>query len=255
MTCAEQRLVDAHFAGIIDPSEERTMRAHVVVCEACRRRYRRQLLVARLDPSAPSLEDRLARGLGFAPATSGSTVGARVRKLVPLVAAVAMAAAVLLVLRPRPREPMARGTPAALTTEPLSIYRVDERGAAELASGVVGRGDELAFAYRNLDDRPYLMVFALGEGGRVYWFHPAWSDERDRPAAVPIARDRLVHELPEAIRHRPTGDRLEVHALFLNEALTVQDVEAALRARATGSSGPLEIRGGIDRVVMLALRP
>ncbi|AKQ70159.1 hypothetical protein A176_007071 [Myxococcus hansupus] len=58
-------LVDRHFSARITPPDERRMREHLQDCAHCRERYERQLLLARLDPSAPDARTRLARGLGL----------------------------------------------------------------------------------------------------------------------------------------------------------------------------------------------
>jgi hypothetical protein len=116
-----------------------------------------------------------------------------------------------------------------------------------LAGDALRRDDELAFAYENPEGKTHLMIFGVDEAGRVFWFHPAWSSENEDPMAVAIEDGRERHELREAIRHHFKGDKLEVHGLFLNRALTVREAEAAVRSRAT-QSGPVTVPGGIDHV-------
>jgi hypothetical protein len=103
------------------------------------------------------------------------------------------------------------------------------------------RDDELAFSYDNASHKPYVMIFGVDEGGRVYWFYPAWTDESENPMAVKTDPNRISQQLPEAIKHRYAGSRLTVHGLFLDQPLTVRDVEAALRDhRLAGMQGALD---------------
>ena len=81
------------------------------------------------------------------------------------------------------------------------------------------------------------MVFGLGDGGEVYWFHPAWNDASANPRAVPISPGTGPFELPEAIAHDVQGSRLRIVALFTNEALSVREVEDAVRSGRTNFPG------------------
>lgn len=215
-SCAQERLVDQHFELRGGPAGERRLRAHLDSCEACRARYRRQLLLARLDPQAPSPQERLARGLGLA-----SRRPAR-RWLALVTAAVGTAAAIAL--WPSPDKGFtARGGPAALPS--MVVYRVDRAGASEPVGGVIGPTDELAFAYRNPKARKFLLVFGIDEHRHVYWYHPSWSDAAQDPEAVPIRPGDDLVELPEAIAHPLDGHTLTVHALLLDRPLRVREVE------------------------------
>jgi hypothetical protein len=212
------RSVDRHFAGRTSPAEEAALRAHLPSCAPCQQRYRRQLVLAKLDPRAISAEDRLAAGLGFAPPK-------RPRRLTPVWALVAMAAAVVLFVGTRTEAPQPRG--AAHAT--LLIYRVGAAGSAP-ASDRVAAGDELAFAYANPGGRRYLLIYGEDEHGHVYWFHPGWPANSPAPSAVAARPGVGPHELPEAVRHRFDGRRLRVTAVFTDERLGVSAFERDGRA-------------------------
>jgi hypothetical protein len=241
-----QPLVDAHFAGAIAPADERTMRAHLDGCDACRARYRRRLVLAKLDPEAPGVEARLAQGLGLR-ASPG-----RVRALWrvwPALATLAAAAAVLLYVGARRGDGFtARGAQAERpSADLLHVYRVRDGGASP-AVVVVGRDDELAFAYENDDAKKYLMVFGVDDRGRVYWFYPAWTRAEDDPKAIEAQAGGGVHDLPEAVRHHVEGSRLEIHALYLDAPRGVHEVEAAV------ASGILPTLG-VDRIQRFRVVP
>jgi hypothetical protein len=221
------RAIDAHFGGRASRVETRLMRAHLPGCAVCKRRYERSLLLAKLDPCALSSEERLGAGLGFRRAARPL---AR-RGLVTF----AVAALALAVWWPnaswRARsvipQPAARGAHAPPS---LFVYRVGPDGAPALAGGLIHDGDELAFAYSNPRGLHYLLVYATDEHGHVYWFHPAWPVGATPPLAVEARPGAGPHELPEAVRHRFDGRRLEVTAVFSDDRLGVGAIERDGRA-------------------------
>lgn len=258
-TCIMLSHVDAHFAGTIAPEDEHAMRGHLEGCEVCRARYRRQLLLAKLDPQALSADVRIGQGLGV------RKEQARTRFIWPASGALlAAAAALLLLLRaPAPHAGdgfAARGGDAGASlgrsavASPLHVYRVPSANEAGGRGPVpvfetVQRHSELAFAYENRDRKKYLMIFGVNDGGRVYWFYPGWTNPADDPRAIAITAEAGLHELPEAVVHRFEGSRLELHALFLDEPMTVRDVERAAAA------GPLTVPGGVDHVERFGVEP
>ena len=218
--CPHLPLVDRHFAGRIRPVEERELRLHLPGCAVCADRYRRQLVLARLDPAAEPTADRLARGLGLRPR----------RRLLALplgLAAIALAAAGLLLLLSgsRPAGYAARGG----GTCRVLAYRVVPGAAPVPLDGVIAPADELAFAYEAGCGLGYLAVLAVDEHGHVYWFHPAWTDPAAPPLSIPVLPDGL-HELPEAVGHDYDGRELTLMTVFSRLPLQALAVEADLRA-------------------------
>jgi hypothetical protein len=231
-------LVDAHFAGRRSRADEVALRAHLPLCEACRRRYDRHLVLAELDPRAPTAEDRLGRGLGL-----GRVTPARSRWFV--LGPLATAAVVLALWWPSARRdaPVTRGaaTPAA-----LFIYRVGANGIAEPAGARVHAGDELAFAYANPTDKRYLLVYGVDEHGHVYWFHPAWGRGERPPVAVAASPGVGPHELPEAVRHDLDGAHLDVRLLLLDEPLGVDEIERRVREGSERPGGGSLVERGLE---------
>lgn len=147
--------------------------------------------------------------------------------------------------RQRAALPQARS--AAGPASQLLVYEVDRRHASRQATGRIDRGSALAFAYANAAHRRRLLVFGVDEDRRVYWYHPAWSDARENPVAVPIEDDGALHEIPQAVTHALAGRRLEIFAAFGDDALSVRDVEAALaRAPADAAGRPVVTLPGWD---------
>ena len=118
------------------------------------------------------------------------------------------------------------------------IYRLGPEGVPRLAHQAIARGDELAFAYANPAAKPFLMIFGVDEHRHVYWFHPAWLSGQAPPVAVRVALGPGPHELPDAIHQTFDGQRLAVYAAFLDHALDVATVEAAVGRLATSDAVP-----------------
>jgi hypothetical protein len=226
------------------------MREHLATCTSCSDYYRRQLILARLDPAALSSEERIARGLGLRRRGAGALVP------VGLAALVAAAAAVLLVARAHPaREAFASRGSSVADTAPASrvfVYDVAPGAAPMLAGDGIRRGDELAFAYENGPGRKWLALFGVDEHGHVYWYYPAWADPQDDPVAVAVETDRKRHALPDAIRHALDGSHLEVRAVFLESPVSVRRIEALVKERPVGA---LDLPGAIELSTSLRVTP
>ena len=237
---ATRSAIDAHFRGRPASSAERRMRLHVSGCAACRAYYERHLLLAAADPGvALHAHERLARGLGLGRVAAGARAPFGWRWALGAAAALGLFALVGVRLgRPRGPEPQARG--AASPPSQLLVYAIGPRGSAAVrvtAGTRLERDGRLAFAYVNIAHNRRLMVFAVDEHRHVFWYHPAWQNVGDNPVGVPIAADEAVHEIPQAVRHRFEGQRLQLFGVFDDRDTSVRDVEAAV-VRA-----PLDARG------------
>lgn len=243
--CPGRVHVDRHFAGTISTRDERSLRPHLLECDSCRAYYGRSHLLSQLDPTALRPEERLGRGLGLS----------RPGHVLPyVVSALALAACLLLWARPHSATDgfAARGGAAAPPASRVLVFQASERQTPARAGSSIGAHDELAFAYENGAAKARLMIFGVDEHAHVYWFYPAWTRVEDNPVAVPIATDGARHELPEAITQDLDGKQLLVHALFVDGATSVADVEGLLR---THPSGPLPIAGGIESTTSFIVRP
>ncbi|MBZ4419116.1 hypothetical protein [Myxococcus sp. RHSTA-1-4] len=226
--CSVHPLVDRHFSGRIHPRDEQRLRAHLPDCAACRERYERHLLLARLDPRALDARTRLARGLGLDAREPASPWRLA---LVP----VAVACLALLMVRipwngtSIPEDGFtARGVTNAVAEARLLAYAVEPGGHTSLLGPTMRADQELAFAFRNPDAHRFLMVFARDAAGQVYWYHPSWTDPASNPTAISISPGDTPRELPEAISHSLSPGPLTLHAVFLDAPLTVRQMEALL---------------------------
>lgn len=224
--CAERGRVDAHFDGTLAPAEEHAMREHLPTCAMCTARYERLLVLAELDPTSPTSEARIGRGLGI-----GRPAPASLRWGAPL-GALALAAAVLLFFGSRAMKPdesgfTARGGGGAgdVAASSVVVYRAARVGKPSRAGDSIGARDELAFAYENASAKRYLMIFGVDEHRHVYWYHPGWANPADDPTSIAIETTPGIHHLHEAIAHELDGKELEIHALFTDAPLSVKTVE------------------------------
>jgi hypothetical protein len=100
------------------------------------------------------------------------------------------------------------------------------------------------------------MIFGVGEGRRVFWYHPDWTEGSDDSSALPISNGELVHELSDTIEQTLQEGRLQVFALFTSrEDLRVSEVQAAVAAATPGPGlGMLALPGCEVRSVLLHVK-
>ena len=250
--CTFRESIDRHFAGAIQASEERALRGHLPGCTECLAYYRRHLVVARLDPIALGPEERLGRGLGFRPRPARLQMAAGFT-----VAALAIAAAVLLFVHVRRGRGddggfAARGAVHAPPPSHVLVYGAGIDAGMHLAGDSIRSNEELAFAYENGAAKAWLVVFGVDEHEHVYWFFPAWTSETESPLAIPVLSDGGHHMLPDAVRHRLDGARLDIHAIFLDAPLSVRDIERSLHDH---PEGPLPIAGAMESSTSFVVHP
>jgi hypothetical protein len=117
----------------------------------------------------------------------------------------------------------------------VEIYRAGPNQALEPAAGSIRAHDELAFAYTNAASYPFLAVFGIDDRGRVYWYHPAWTDPTGDPESIPIQGGAQIRELPEAVSHTIDGTELRIVSVFTQRPLHVREMERRIdQARRRG---------------------
>jgi hypothetical protein len=248
--CPVTKSVDRHFAGSISAAEERAMREHLPGCSECLARYNRQLVLSELDPHHLEPEERIGHGLGLGRSRVKTYVAAGV-------GALAVAATVFLFVHGLPRAGerdrfAARGEVNVPPASQVLVYEVRPGEEPKLAGETLRADDELAFAYENGAAKGRLMIFGVDEHQHVYWFFPAWTSEADSPTAIPIAQDAARHSLPEAVRQKLDGNKLQIRAIFLDEVLSVRDVEQLVHDH---PDAPLPVAGAVESSTSFAVRP
>jgi hypothetical protein len=222
VTCSFASLVEAHFAQSISPDDELRLRAHLPGCSECTRHYERRALLQRV----PAV-DRLGAALGL-PAARRPSRARFAWVLVPV------AAALMLTVWLRPVEGdgfTPRGADAGASLAWLEVYRLAAGQSPVPNATRLASVDALAFAYRNPESHPYLMVFAVDAAQHVHWYFPEWTQAETDPAAVSISGGHALTELRAAITQPLSPGPLKLHALFLDSPLTVRSVERAFAAK------------------------
>jgi hypothetical protein len=258
-TCekSHRRLIDAHFAGGLSRSHETRLRAHLPDCPSCREIYDAYLMAEQLDPKGSNPRARLAFALGL-PAARGSTRFGRGSRLGLGILALAGAAGIVLFLTRAPTSQNDFVSRGSLTGSPsldldVAVFRVQGDRDSERVRDRVSARDELAFAYRNERGKAFLMIFAVDATGRVAWYHPGWTDAASNPTAIPITRQVGFKELPEAVRQPLQGDRIVLHALFMDSAVDVRSIEERVARAAPLADVADAAAGEIDRKLLLAV--
>lgn len=237
--CWGQALVDRHFEATITPDQERKLRTHIEACPQCQTRYERRMLLAALDPQAPDARTRLGVGLGLLP-RRGPSRGA----WAAAAGVCAAAAVVLVVLMPgvtgqdggpapahpggRVELPVRRGRASRGATVSVSVFRAWPGGESRDIDSPIAADAALVFSYRNEARRARLLLFGVGDDGRVYWYHPQWQDPARDPVAAPVQGGGGNFVLTTAVKHRIAGQHLTLHALFVDEPHSVREVERRL---------------------------
>jgi hypothetical protein len=247
-----RRAIRSHFGRGNSRAVEHAMFTHVSECASCREVYERYAALATVDPEAPPRSERLLRGLGL------TEQRRRVSLWLPAAATAAAVSAAVLLLYTAPGARRheegfrARGGSAASPDEPeLLVYRMPAAGApdaadAELVVDQIHASDALAFAYRNPDGAPYLLVFARTAAGRLHWYYPAWTSPQDDPQAVALTRCSEPCELGEAVRHELHAGTLELVAVFVDRPWRVRQIEAIVDGLEAGTL--LEVPGAEIRI-------
>ena len=254
---SHRRLIDMHFAGGLSQSQETRLRAHLPDCPSCREIYESFLIAEQLDPRGSNPRARMALALGLS-AASTSTGLRRGSRLGLGMLALAGAAGIVLLVTRAPTSQNDFVSRGSLTASPSSdpdvaVYRLKGDRESERVRDQVSARDELAFAYRNERGKAFLMIFAVDATGRVAWYHPGWTDAASNPTAIPITRQVGFKELPEAVRQPLQGDRIALHALFMDSAVDVRSIEERVARAAPLADVADAAAGEIDRKLLLAV--
>jgi len=279
-----RRAIERAVAGVLPAAAERTLRAHLAGCTACRAHYDHLAVAAEaLAPAATHRHERLrlqaALNQTIHPArmpvpTSAQSSVQRLRWLrwTPLL--LAPVAALFLLVRPtrtpspgdmldgtRPGEIAWRGRADAPATEiGLLVYagRRADGGVTpvRLVADFPGSGegklhldDYVQFSVRGLRQASYVTIVGLDERGEVHMYAPR-PDVPARPVAPDARPVTLGPSINLSVKHH-TG-RLRLFAVATTAPVGGADVMAAVRR--AGFSGTLALPG-MQAAGLLAITP
>lgn len=139
----------------------------------------------------------------------------------------------------------------------VQVYQVAAAGEPQQLAAQVSKKDGLLFAYTNLGPDPfeYLMLFAVGGSGEVFWFHPSYERVGMNPSSIKIEKGRAEVPLKEVIEHDFAPGPLSIYALFTRRPMRVLEVEAWLEKQ-RGSLRPLTAPADANLdVIVTEVRP
>jgi hypothetical protein len=148
----------------------------------------------------------------------------------------------------------ARGAAQDVAKASVVVYRIKAGEKPLPVMNRISAADELAFAYSNPSGKKRLMIYAVDEQKHVFWYHPAWLDATTDPVAVPIVAGAKSIELPEAVGHELSQGNLDIRWLFVDEALSVTQVEALLANQASSASS-LPIADAVQGSLHVEVQP
>lgn len=160
----------------------------------------------------------------------------------------AAASALVLFFRPTEDEVRIKGSHPA-TWSGVELYRLQQDRAPERLEAIFAAKDSLLVAYVNGGERPFshLALFAVSASGKIYWYYPAWLEERDDPQSIAIEVTTKPIELKERITQDLPSGRVVFHALFSRQPLRVSELELAV-SQAKDPLGPLPLPGSSEIV-------
>jgi hypothetical protein len=267
MNCPKVDEIILHLDGELSVNRSRELEDHLQDCSVCAGVLGElERVVRRIAPDEGEFDDPdLAQEIVLR-AREGQRVTReprpswRRRGAVGGAAALAAAAAVLLAvwLPGMDRAPdtegfTARGGSDQAQERWLSfwVFRKAEGGeyTEVRRESTVSPEEHLAFAYLNARGRyRHLMIFAVDEEGRVFWYYPAYERQGTDPHSIAIRSGK--HELREEIRHRLQPGKLRVFAVFSREPLRVSLVERTVEEHRKRQGGVV----GLERLPLAGTR-
>jgi hypothetical protein len=239
--CASTRLVDRHFFGRIAPADERRLRSHLKECRDCREQYERWLWVSQIDLTIPARSYRLGVGLGLhAPSLVGRLPQFALIAVTTLGCVAAVLAGSRFLRRYTTGLPTSHEGPSMSAEFAVySIGRDDAPAALLRPDSEIAPDEALGFAYAKASGAKRLMIFGIGEQGRVFWYKPGRADATANSAGLPISHGELLHELSDARTRTLDEGTVRLFALFTSrDDLRASEVEAA----AAGARPALALR-------------
>jgi len=265
--CISAKDLARYLVGEVTRSQAEEMDEHLASCAACRAELEEMReMVGRIGEPTEDVEqkdymsevrDRIERG---------DRAFERRRRRWPLIAGagavvVALVIAGVFLLRPsgdgeefRVKSDDPR-IPERDRWVGIRAFRLQAPGAPVSLGDRLEKGEYLVFTYTNLGEKPYdyMMIFAVDEGGEVYWFHPAYTRAGEDPAAIEISRGVEAVELREKVRHDYPEGGLWIYGLFTNDPVRVSSIEPLVKGTPRGQRIPL--KGCAQHILVTEVKP
>lgn len=222
MTCTMRPYLDLYLAGQARPELEHALTAHVPTCDECRAYYESMIASAQLaqEPTRPVEEPE--------PFFVGMLKSA-------LAVVLALAALAAFYIIPDFEPAVARGPATRLSARTvgpvtqIEPYRVRPDGSRLELGLEMFADDRLGFTILNTGDYSRVLVFALDDGGGIYWLYPDWTDRSKTMFAPPVLKSSQEQDVPPGTHRDWEGQVLTLFMIFSKDMLSLRDVEERLR--------------------------
>jgi hypothetical protein len=250
MKCVSKKDVILYLEGQLSPEKTAALKEHFAHCNSCASLHEQLVSITQYiapdddEFKMPQLAEnvmtlvRLGQGRPekvFSGSSFWSTIWLQ-RLWMPIAACLLVAIIIPLWLivdrEPRPIDSVefvARGSTAEKLDSWVSIrvFRKTPSDYQLIRDGLTV-DDVLAFAYDNRSGTSldFLMIFAVDQSGRIFWYYPAFLDESENPKSIKIADTiRTPKMLPDEVQHGYQPGLLRMFAVFSSEALDVKRIE------------------------------
>lgn len=254
MKCIDINEVTAFMEGQLSPEEEAAASVHFERCSSCAALlHELTTLTGRLAPSTGEFDDPdlandvmmlIRLGQAKQDRLADTAPGSTSRLWIPG-AVVLLAASVAIVIawpglfggapldrNDSPSQFQARGGSGETESRWISIkiFRTVNSDFVRVEDSI-SSNDSLAFAYMNRAKSrlKYLMIFAVDEEGRFFWYYPENNKRDERAMSIPIEQTDSAIQLPDSVSHDLTPGGLKLMALFSAETIEAAAVEQVVR--------------------------
>lgn len=267
MKCISQKNLALYLIGEVTGSQAEVIEEHLSLCGVCRKELESMRdMVNRIGKSSDSTEDRdylpdIRRRID-----SGDFGHQRKSRKWSFIAAagivlLALATLVVFLLQSGKTDDeftVKSDLPPVLEQDRwvgIQAYSVGASGTPMELGDIHRESDYLIFSYTNLGENPFdfMMVFAVDEKGRVYWYHPAYTQEGEDPVSITISKGAERIELREKVRHDYPEGRLWIYGLFTNAPMRVSSIEKMLTTTTRGKRIPIE--GSAQHILVTEVKP
>jgi hypothetical protein len=241
-SCAQfHPMIDSLVAGRLARDEWRTLHEHAAGCGACRDRYNRTVLAARMLAGGPAAARRQlpveAAGIArFVMASTRPPLGERVRRFLlrprfTFAVAAAAAAAFVLMLRPRPPAERWNARGGAERAVAVRAFCLTEDAVTALDPAAqpprCPATAQLKLAATNRARRARVFLVGVDSAYRVKWYAPRPPETASVPFPGGGASDEPVGgAIQIGVNHRPGP--LRIYGLFSDKPVSADEVRAAV---------------------------
>lgn len=263
MKCLTETQMSRYLSGGLSGEENDAIRAHVLSCVKCRSLHEAFTDITdhlRSDNAAYHSESEIHRIMTIINVGKANTVSFRTPRVYRMRTLLAVAAVLLAAiavggiwltkskndtdLNAQFQERADGGTDQDAWVS-LQIFE-NRGGTYRRVTQTISSSASLAFRYKDYSKKPYkyLMILAIDEKARVFWYYPPYVNRNANPKSIEIEGKKGRFQLPDEVSHNYDAGMIDVIAIFSRQPLTVHEVERNIARDFTKFRAP----GGLERL-------